>query len=266
MDAVTSAVPLVIAHRGASEAAPEHTMHAYDLALAQGADGLECDIRLTADEELVLLHDRTLERTSNGHGTVATHTLEQLRVLDFGSWHHSATGPAGVLTLREYLARVEREPDPPMLCIETKHPTRFGGLLERRLVEVLREFGLTVGDLPGMPRVRVMSFSMTALRRMRQLAPRIPLVQLIDHGTPRPSVHGHLLPGVRTAGIAVEFVREKPSFVTTLRARGHDVFVWTVNDPVDMARCIELGVAAIITDHPRTALDVVAGHAAQDLP
>lgn len=254
-----TSVPLVIAHRGASALAPEHTMRAYDIALAAGADGIECDVRLTADGELVCVHDRTLNRTSSGRGTVSTHTLEQLRALDFGSWHPSASGPAGVLTLRELLARAAAAPKPPVLCIETKHPSRFGGLLERRLVELLRESGSTVGDLPGMPRVRVMSFSVTALRRMHQIAPRVPLVQLIDHSLPRPTFRGALLPGVGKAGVAVEFLRQSPRVVETLKAKGKHVYVWTVNEPEDLRRCVDLGVDAIITDRPRAVVDSLAG-------
>lgn len=250
-------VPLVIAHRGASHLAPEHTMRAYDLALALGVDGVECDIRLTADGELVCVHDRTIDRTSSGRGTVSTHTLEQLRALDFGSWHPSRSGPASVLTLRDLVARAAADDSGPVLCIEAKHPSRFGGLLERRLVEVLREVGLTVGDLPGMPRVRVMSFSVTALRRMRQLAPRVPLVQLIDHGTPRPSFRGALLPGVTAAGVAVEFVRRDGHFIAGLKAHGSQVYVWTVNELDDLRRCLDLGVDGIITDRPRAVIDFI---------
>lgn len=254
---VASPVPLVIAHRGASRAAPEHTMRAYDLAFTMGVDGVECDVRLTADGELVCLHDRALERTSSGRGTVSTHTLAQLRALDFGSWHPCADGPDRVLTLRELVARAVAEPSGPLLCIEAKHPSRFGGLLERQLVEVLREAGLTVGDLPGMPRVRIMSFSVTALHRVRQLAPRVPLVQLIDHGTPRPTFRGALFPGIGTAGVSLEFVRRNPRFVESFTTRGTSVYVWTVNEPEDVRRCRDLGVEAIITDRPGAVIDAM---------
>jgi glycerophosphoryl diester phosphodiesterase len=79
--------PLVFAHRGSSEALPEHTLGAYLRAAGEGADGLECDVRLTSDGHLVCLHDRRLERTSNGRGVVSEHTLAELNQLDFGSWH-----------------------------------------------------------------------------------------------------------------------------------------------------------------------------------
>ncbi|MEN3306587.1 MAG: glycerophosphoryl diester phosphodiesterase, partial [Micromonosporaceae bacterium] len=82
-----SSPPLVFAHRGSSAAMPEHTLGAYLRAIEEGADGLECDVRLTSDRHLVCLHDRRLERTSNGRGPVSEHTLADLNALDFGSWH-----------------------------------------------------------------------------------------------------------------------------------------------------------------------------------
>src|SRR5258705_13330230 len=83
----SSEPPLVFAHRGSSESLPEHTLGAYLRAIEEGADGLECDVRLTRDRQLVCLHDRRLERTSNGRGRVSRHTLDELDELDFGSWH-----------------------------------------------------------------------------------------------------------------------------------------------------------------------------------
>src|ERR1700759_3804015 len=79
--------PLVFAHRGGADALPEHTLGAYLRALDEGADGLECDVRLTRDGHLVCVHDRKLDRTSNGRGLVSTKTLAELDQLDFGSWH-----------------------------------------------------------------------------------------------------------------------------------------------------------------------------------
>ncbi len=242
--------PLVIAHRGASAFAPEHTMAAYDLGLAAGADGVECDVRLTADGELVLVHDRLTARTSSGSRVVATSTLAQLQELDWGSWHSSKLGHQDLLTLRALLTRLTREPGEPVALVETKHPSRFGALVERRLVEVLRDYGLTVGDLPGLPHVRVMSFSVTALRRMSQLAPKVPLVQLLEYGAPRPVFRGALVPGVQTAGVDVDFVRRSPKTIHQLQARGHAIYVWTVNAQEDVRRCVDLGVDAIITDDP----------------
>src|SRR5919112_4289202 len=86
--------PRVIAHRGSSAALAEHTLAAYLRALDDGAAGLECDVRLTRDGHLVCVHDRRLDRTSNGRGLVSAKTLAELDALDFGSWHPSAAGTA----------------------------------------------------------------------------------------------------------------------------------------------------------------------------
>ena len=88
--------PLVFAHRGASYDLPEHTLAAYLRALDEGADGLECDVRLTRDGHLVCVHDRRLDRTSNGRGLVSARTLAELDALDFGSWH-PGSAPSGDL-------------------------------------------------------------------------------------------------------------------------------------------------------------------------
>src|ERR1700754_2721585 len=81
--------PYVVAHRGASAERPEHTVAAYELALREGADGVECDVRLTRDGHLVCVHDRRVDRTSNGTGLVSELTLAQLREFDYGAWHSS---------------------------------------------------------------------------------------------------------------------------------------------------------------------------------
>ena len=85
--------PLVIAHRGSSAAVAEHTVGAYRQAIAEGADGLECDVRLSADGELVCLHDRTLERTGGSTGIVSSMTLTKLRAVDWGAWKHDTEQP-----------------------------------------------------------------------------------------------------------------------------------------------------------------------------
>src|SRR3712207_355880 len=136
--------PQVVAHRGASAVKAEHTLGAYVAALDEGADALECDVRLTADGHLVCVHDRRVDRTTNARGVVSTMTLQELNDLDAGSWKHpwaelddEATEPdrehSRVLTLRR-LCEVARDYDRVVeLAIETKHPTRYAGLVEKRL-------------------------------------------------------------------------------------------------------------------------------------
>src|ERR1700743_882250 len=103
--------PYVIAHRGASAHRAEHTLAAYALALEQGADGLECDVRLTRDGHLVCVHDRTVNRTSDGTGIVSELDLDRLQALDFASWHDKWPASSG-----EVRAAGEAQPDEPYLA------------------------------------------------------------------------------------------------------------------------------------------------------
>lgn len=252
-----TASPLVFAHRGSSAALPEHTLAAYLRALAEGADGLECDVRLTRDGHLVCVHDRRLERTSNGRGRVSGRTLAELDALDFGSWHQVDDPPdpdrVRLLTLDRLLAAVRDAGRDIRLLIETKHPTRYGASVERRLMLLLARYGLAEPRSGDPVRAAVMSFSPLALRTMHALAPALPTVLLLDVLPPgmRP---GRLPFGTRIAGPSVRLLRSRPSLVSDLRAAGNEVYAWTVNDPEDVAWVIELGADGIITDRPREVL------------
>ncbi|MPZ27402.1 MAG: glycerophosphodiester phosphodiesterase [Micromonosporaceae bacterium] len=243
--------PLVFAHRGASAALPEHTLAAYLRALEEGADGLECDVRLTSDGHLVCLHDRRLERVSNGRGRVSAYTLAQLDQLDFGSWR--GTGPAPLLTLERLLRAVRAAERPVRLLVETKHPSRFGPEVERRLVALLHRHQLAEPAGGEPVQVTVMSFSTLAVRRIRRLAPALPTVLLRDLLTPGAWLH-RLPPGTRIAGPSIGLVRARPGLVPALRAGGNQVYVWTVNEPADLALVRGHRVDGVITDRPAEVL------------
>ncbi|MEO3937448.1 glycerophosphodiester phosphodiesterase family protein [Dermatophilaceae bacterium Soc4.6] len=262
--------PLVIAHRGSSGELPEHTLAAYERAIEQGADGIECDVRLSADGELVCLHDRTLDRTGGGPGVVSTMTLAQLRDIDWGAWRHRAaagTDPAAprtprtpgddrLVTLRELVELTLDAGRPMGLAIETKHPTRSGGRVEHAVAELLRGYGLTHRAAPGRPWARAMSFSALAVRRMTGLLPSLPTVALVTTGSILLPLRGALPGGAGTAGLDLGIVRHRPEVVRVQRAAGREIFVWTVDEPDDLSLCCELEVDAIITNHPQRALDV----------
>lgn len=260
--------PIVVAHRGASDELAEHTLAAYRQALADGADALECDVRLTRDGHLVCLHDRRLERTSTGRGVVSAKRLEELHAFDWVSWKHPRShqdqqdeldrSAGSLLTLRELLAMVRDHHAPVELAIETKHPTRYSGLVEHYLVEMLHRFGWSrpAGPCP----VRVMSFSRMSVRRMQRLAPAVPVVVLVDDRIPITFRGGELPYGVDIVGPSIELVRADPDWVRKVHASRHRVHVWTVNEPADVALCAELGIEAIITDRPgetRAQLDAL---------
>jgi glycerophosphoryl diester phosphodiesterase len=252
--------PQVVAHRGASSTNAEHTLGAYVEAIREGAGALECDVRLTADGHLVCVHDRDLRRTASTRGLVSTMELADLDQLEFASWKNPwATlddeAPDrdrdldGVLTLRRLLETVAAEERPIEVAIETKHPTRYGGLVERRLVETLADFGWAGAESP----VRVMSFSYVALQRMQRLAPDLRLVMLIDKARHWPVLKPVLEPGW-ILGPGIDALTRHPKFAMKLAETGRDVHVWTVNTHEQLELCLDLGADAVITDRPSEVL------------
>ncbi|MEU8742732.1 glycerophosphodiester phosphodiesterase [Streptomyces parvulus] len=261
----------VVAHRGASEEAPEHTLAAYRKAIEDGADALECDVRLTADGHLVCVHDWRVNRTSNGRGAVSALELADLAELDFGArrtrefwrtrdeqpdWEHRPEDreETSVLTLERLLQLVADAGRRVELAIETKHPTRWAGQVEERLLLLLKRFGLDAPASAAESPVRVMSFSARSLHRVRAASPTLPTVYLMQFVSPRLR-DGRLPAGVRIAGPSIRIVRNHPAYIERLKRAGHQVHVWTVNDTDDVDLCADLGVNAVITNRPRAVLD-----------
>ncbi len=262
--------PEVVAHRGASAVEAEHTLAAYRRALDDGADGVECDVRLTRDGVLVCVHDRRVDRTSSGRGVVSTLELADLSELDFGSWRNGSSEDApdplltasweapdldrtSVLTLERLLEVVTAVDRPLRLAIETKHPTRYAGLVELTLVETLQRFGLAGGSDNASVRVQVMSFAPTGLRRIKALAPDLPTVHLMKR-IPLRLREGAISASATIAGPSLEGVKAFPSYVERAHARGHQVHVWTVDEPDDVDAMVRLGVDVLITNQPAAVL------------
>ncbi|MFC7469294.1 glycerophosphodiester phosphodiesterase family protein [Actinomadura keratinilytica] len=270
----------VIAHRGASADVPEHTLAAYRKAIEDGADGLECDVRLTSDGHLVCVHDRRVNRTSNGRGAVSALELADLASLDFGSWKDTTrVGPVGpgagldtavpvppvserpqwdaertsVLTLERLLELVSDAGRRVELAIETKHPTRWAGQVEERLMTLLDRFGLAAPASAAESPVRVMSFSARSLHRVRAASPHLPTVQLMQF------VGVRHRDGAAAGGGHLRAEHPHPARPPLLCGAGppggNRVHVWTVDDPADVALCADLGVDAVITNRPRAVLE-----------
>jgi glycerophosphoryl diester phosphodiesterase len=249
--------PAVVAHRGASAHRAEHTVAAYALALEQGADGLECDVRLTRDGHLVCVHDRTVDRTSNGRGVVSTLTLERMAELNYASWHPEIDeamvepGEVGILTLESLLGLVKDSPGT-RLFIETKHPVRYGGLVEMKLIAMLSRFGLAAPKSKEDSQVVVMSFSGLAVRRIRQHSATLPTVLLL--GTLSPMRWDGSLPRwADFTGPGIRLLREDSNYVARAAAFGHETYTWTVDEPADIDLCRRLGVRYLATNSPVTA-------------
>jgi glycerophosphoryl diester phosphodiesterase len=202
-----------------------------------------------------------VDRTSNGTGPVSTLELAQLNDLDFSSWKGEAEAPdvvdlkgGAVLTLDTLLDLVTSYQRPLTLAIETKHPTRYAGWVEQRTVEALERFDLARPHLGEPTRIRLMSFSVFALRRFGRLAPDLPRVALMDR-VALPFRDGSLPMGVQISGPSIEIVRAHPRYPSRVAAQGRRTYCWTVDELDDVDRCCEAGVDAIITNRPRAVLD-----------
>ncbi|WP_189019576.1 glycerophosphodiester phosphodiesterase [Paenarthrobacter histidinolovorans] len=278
--------PKVYAHRGASAAYAEHTRSAYLKAIADGADGVECDVHLTRDQHVVLLHDANLDRTSTGTGPVSEHTLEQLRSLDFSSWKGVRIPDAygGVadqfLTLPELLDILRGAGRDIGLAIELKHPSPYGLKLEERVIALLEEEGWSAEEsrLENI-QVSFMSFDSDSIQRLLQSVPGQHICQLVDDFTVqeiRQELGLGFLSGaavanvmkaaqedaervldegqVGIAGPGIDYVREHARNVQRWLEAGRVFRVWTVDSEKDVALCQGLGIQEITTNKPAQVL------------
>lgn len=278
--------PLVFAHRGASADFAEHTRAAYLRALADGADGVECDVHLTRDQHVVLLHDANLDRTSDGTGPVAERTIDELRLLDFSSWKGvhipEAYGARSeqFLTLPDLLDLLRESGRDIGLAIELKHPSPYQLKLEDRVLEVLRREGWDpMTSRLGNIRVTFMSFSPDSVRHLRKTVPGEFICQLLDDvnvaevreelglgpitgGAVANVMKAAQLEGERIlndcevgmAGPGIDYVRQHARTVQRWLASGRRFRVWTVDAANDVALCRGLGIHEITTNKPAQVL------------
>ncbi len=288
-DESAAARPLVYAHRGSSGAFAEHTRAAYLQAIADGADGVECDVHLTRDQHVVLLHDATLDRTSDGTGQVADRTLEELRPLDFSSWKGARIPDAygakseQLLTLPELVDILRGAGRGIGLAIEFKHPSPYQLGLEDRTLEVLRDEGWNPGtSMLDNITVSFMSFSPDSVKHLLESVPAGAVCQLVDDvkvadlreelglgaltGGALANVmraaqaEGERILDGAEAGIAgpgIGYVRAHGPTVQRWLASGLRFRVWTVDAEDDVERCRELGIHEITTNWPAQVLSQV---------
>ena len=251
--------PAVMAHRGSSHLEPEHTLAAYLQAIEDGADALECDVRLTSDGTLVCVHDRRIDRTSRGRGTVSSSNVAELSKHDYSyrTWHDfeepGNSLRTGLLTLETLLAAALDKRADIEFAIETKHPVRYGGYVERELADVLARFGLDRPRADGVPPVRMMSFSRMAVLRMQKLAPAVPTVFLMDRIW-WPYRDGSLPPGVFASGPSVDVLKAHPGYARRVHEAGGQVHVWTVDEKDDLMVCVDQDVDVVISNRPGKVL------------
>ena len=223
----------IYAHRGSSIEHPELTMAAYKAAIDDGADGFECDVRLTKDNQLLLWHDADMNRVAGNSARIADSTLAEIKK------HYSQA-----ITLDELL--VLARDNKKELAIETKHPVPTGSAVEKKVMQLIAQ-EKPVAD------IHVMSFSWLALENVRKIDPTQSTVALL-HDTF--SFAMRRFTSANAIGPGITAFRKKPH----LNQDPRKLFVWTVDDADDMRFCAGNGVDVLITNTPSYARSVLGYH------
>lgn len=223
---------LIYAHRGASADFPEMTESAYLGAVTQGADGFECDLRLSRDEVPVLWHNASMLERAGNRGLIAEMRFAEIK-----------QAYPQILTLDDFLdIAIENKKS---VLIETKHPVISGNRVEEILVEKLRD-----RNVLKKIDVSVMSFSWSAIEKVKRLDSSLPTTFLMHHKTPLTLAR---LSSAAAIGPGIDLLREKPELASKIKKMGRSLSVWTVDRAEDIELCKELGVDNLITNTPAHA-------------
>ena len=234
------------AHRGASAVCPENTMSAFIKSLELGATGIETDVQMTKDGQLVLIHDETINRTTNGKGFVKDMTIEEISVQDAGSWFGETFKGEHIPTLEELLELL-RERDT-ILNIELKNGVFMYPGMEEKVIRLVRKFGMT-------ERVVISSFNHYSLVYCKSIAPEIRTGILYMEGLYRPWDYAST---VGADALHANHYAVLPEFVAEATKYGKDYHPFTVNTIDRMKALIEAGVSGIITDYPDQLAELLA--------
>ena len=227
---------LIYAHRGASADFPEHTLAAYEGAIAQGADGFECDLRISKDEVPILWHNASMLERAGNKGLISEMTFAEI----------SRAYPQ-VLTLDTFLDfAIKRKKG---VLLETKHPVLSGNRVEELLVKALEE-KKALSKIP----VAIMSFSWSAIEIVKRLNPEIPTTLLLHKHTPWFQVK---YSSATSIGPEIEHLRAEPIRAARIKELGRSLNVWTVDEDSDIKLCKRLGVDILITNKPAHAREVL---------
>ncbi len=237
MNGGTLMFPKIIGHRGIPHLAPENTMASFEAALVNGAEGLETDIQMTKDGELVLVHDEMLDRTTNGKGLVAMHTLKELQSLDAGSHFNAVFSNEKIPTLREFLAFVSGRDL--LINIEIKSGVVLYPGIEQKLIEMLHEFNLTEN-------VIISSFNHYSLVTCKEIDSSIKTGILYMAGLYNPWDYAKT---VGADALHPLFYSVRPETIGGMLGSGLLINPFTVDNPGDMKNMIALGVSGIITNY-----------------
>lgn len=235
---------LNIAHRGASSAAPANTLAAFEKAVELDADGIEFDVQLSADGIPVVIHDFTVDGTTDGSGRVADMSLAQLGELDAGSYFDPAFAGERIPTLAQVLEAVGSRL---LLNIELKYFSPRDNGLERSVIAQIKQYQR---GRDNDYRILLSSFNPFSLRRAKKIAPYIPVGLLYALELPLPLRRAWLAPLFPHKARHPEHTMVNASYMDWAQRRSYHVNTWVVNDPDEMRRLIALGVDSIITNLP----------------
>jgi glycerophosphoryl diester phosphodiesterase len=238
---------LVIGHRGFSAAAPENTLASFKKAMEVGVDMIELDVHLSKDGQVVVIHDDTLNRTTNGKGKVVSYTLDELKQLDAGSWFGSQFSGERIPTLKEVLELTRGQV---LLYVELK-----GGDLGQYTLEDLADRSLQEVEKAGMLRqVLFASFDLSAIERIREKNPGIPVALIYSRSwsSPQEVIGGRPIPALSFRGTVLTQTNASKA-----RQQGIKVLVWTLNTEEHMEHFLKIGVDGIITDYPDRLIKIL---------
>jgi glycerophosphoryl diester phosphodiesterase len=233
---------LVIAHRGASGYAPENTISAFRKAIAMGATFIETDLQLSRDARFVAIHDHTVNRTTNGQGSVHELTIAQIRQLDAGSWFGSEFAGERIPTLEEILQFAKKHDV--VFYLELKPGGSWGG--EHALIGALRESG-------EIARVVVISLDASIIATVRKIDPTL-MTGLLHDGQIIEPLDKAVEIGARQIVVRGDLV--SPWMLKEAKRHDLQVVCWTINHPAHMRLLMEAGVHGIMTDYPDRLLEL----------
>lgn len=242
-------IPLVIAHRGCSAHAPENTLAAFRMAHEAGADGIELDVMLSADDRLVVIHDATVDRTTNGNGRVDRMPYAALRELDAGAKFSEAFQGERLPLLEQVYEALGGKF---LINVELKNYAHPFDQLTQKVVRLTQAHGLVDS-------VMFSSFNPLNLSRARRLEPRIRLGLLTFPGNAGRVLRGKVGLMFPQDALHPYFEDVTASMVEAAHKRGHQVNPWTVDDPAALKRLKELGVDMVICNDPAAARLILEG-------
>lgn len=240
-------IPTIFAHRGSSSEAPENTLAAFEQAVKLGAHAVELDAQLTRDGHVVVIHDHSVDRTTDGSGLVRELQLSELKKLDAGSHFNETYRDERIPTLDEVFEAVGQKI---LINVELKNDATPFDDLPIKVAQIVKQHNLQ-------PRVLFSSFNPLALRKIKRQLPESACGFLVF-----PGLHGGIIKFlgsmiVRCEALHPDVRSVSPTLIQRLHKAGQRIHVYTVNEPVEMHKLFELGVDGVFTDKPKMALQLL---------